>query len=278
MKHMESLNTAGCRFEKDEQRGILYKICRNPSKASAYSAGFLREYASMRRLSGCRFFPSYYGYGGFRNAPRSCPYISMEYIPGATLESILESRGSRTLSCSAGLFPLLSPWEICRLFSQLCEALETLSGSGILYYDLNPSNIIVIDQDFNIRLVDFTFCCHHSDPRVRHWKMIDGTAHREWPRCLALEEAFLLLFSRLFYAGNSAYAAGFSRYSGPADAVSRYFLENYGVLLRLLFYRSGNEDLSLRILRAEELDRSGDYTCLVREWTGSLLDKLSGTP
>ena len=277
MKKLENLTTAGCRFEVDEERGILRKICRYPTKAAAYSAGFHREYTSMRPLSGCRYFPSYYGFDISRHPSHDYPYICMEYIHGTTLESILEIRGRRNPSCSAGLFPLLSAWEMCRLFSQLCEALEILSDNGILYYDLNPRNIIIVSKDFDIRLVDFTFCCYHSDPGIKRWKMIDDSAHRGWPRCLALEEAFLLLFTRLFYAGNSAYAGGFSRYSGSAKAVSRYFLENYGVLLRLLFYSSDNEDLCIRILRAQELDSSGNYTCLIREWTDALLRRLSGS-
>lgn len=276
---MDCLTTKGCCFKLDDKTQRLYKICRVPAWTCNYYNGFNDEYETMHRLNGSVFFPSYYEANLRKNEwnPNNAPYICMDYIRGETLESLLERRGKRNDSESRRLFPLLSDWELHRLFEQLYDALCILCNNGILYFDLNPRNIIIINKQFDLRLVDFTFCCRHSEKQGgnMYWKAIEGSLHKKWPYSLILEEALLLLFTRLFYPGGTDYAGHFSRSGDCSEPVRSYFGSRYGQLLRPLFLENGCEDLVDRIEKGRQLDAQKNYTGFIRSWIDCLFQKIS---
>lgn len=271
-------NTKGCCFELDDETQRLYKICRVPEWNPDYCEGFRYEFETMRHLNGSDYFPSYHEFNDHKNELNlnNSPYICMDYIRGETLEALLERRGKRNDSESKRLFPLLSDWELHRLFEQLYEALCILCDNGILYFDLNPRNIIIVSKQFNLRLVDFTFCCRHSEKQSdMYWKAIEGSLHKEWPYSLILEEAFLLLFTRLFYPGDKDYAGHFARSGDCSGPIRNYFCRRYGQLLRPLFLENGCEDLMDRIEKGRQLDADKNYTGFIRGWIGCLFQRLS---
>lgn len=274
---LKSLTTKGCCFELDDETDQLYKICRVPAWASTYYNGFRCEFEIMHRLNGSVYFPTYYEFSKSRLHRIDSPYICMDYIRGETLESLLQRRGERNNFETGILFPLLSDWEIHRLFEQLFDVMCILCNNGILYFDLNPCNIIIINDHFDLRLVDFTFCCDHRKNReTAHWKAIDGSVHRDWPYSLLLEESFLLLFTRLFYPGDTEYARHFARTGSAAEPVSRYFRDHYGQLLHLLFFEDGCDTLSDRIESGQHMDAERNYTALVSNWIDFLFTRIPG--
>jgi serine/threonine-protein kinase len=76
------------------------------------------------------------------DAPKSRPYLVMEFLEGETLAKILEHQK-----------PLPEP-EAVRYASRICDALDYLHKNGITHRDLKPQNIMVC-RDGSLRLFDF---------------------------------------------------------------------------------------------------------------------------
>jgi hypothetical protein len=69
-------------------------------------------------------------------------YFAMEFVPGLTLDVLLEQRG-------------LLPWqEVVTLGIQMCDALHYAHQHGVVHRDLKPSNLMVSDKG-QIKLTDF---------------------------------------------------------------------------------------------------------------------------
>ena len=69
-------------------------------------------------------------------------YFAMEYVPGRTLDALLEERGAL-------------PWrEVVDLGIQICEALDYTHERGVFHRDLKPSNLMLTAQD-RVKLTDF---------------------------------------------------------------------------------------------------------------------------
>ena len=73
---------------------------------------------------------------------RGTHYITMEYVPGEDLKSILRMMGQM----SAGKAVLV--------VRQICEGLAEAHRLGVVHRDLKPQNIM-IDRDGNVRIMDF---------------------------------------------------------------------------------------------------------------------------
>src|SRR5205085_10635733 len=74
------------------------------------------------------------------------PCIIMEYIKGATLETLLRKSGR------------LGPERAGRLLGQICEVLQADHAEGIIHRDLKPANLMVVDADSpyeKIKVMDF---------------------------------------------------------------------------------------------------------------------------
>ncbi len=69
-------------------------------------------------------------------------YITMEYIPGESLKSMI------------GMMGQLSAGQAVFIAKQVCEGLAEAHRSGVVHRDLKPSNII-IDREGNARIMDF---------------------------------------------------------------------------------------------------------------------------
>jgi len=69
-------------------------------------------------------------------------YITMEYVPGESLKSMI------------GMMGQLSAGQVVFLAKQVCEGLGEAHRSGVVHRDLKPSNII-IDREGNTHIMDF---------------------------------------------------------------------------------------------------------------------------
>ena len=69
-------------------------------------------------------------------------YITMEYVPGEDLKSMLRMMGQ------------MSPGKTLYVGRQICEGLAEAHRLGVVHRDLKPQNIM-IDRDGNVRIMDF---------------------------------------------------------------------------------------------------------------------------
>jgi tetratricopeptide (TPR) repeat protein len=69
-------------------------------------------------------------------------YITMEFVPGEDLKSILRMMGA------------MSPAQAVGLAVQICDGLEEAHRLGVVHRDLKPANILV-DRDGHARIMDF---------------------------------------------------------------------------------------------------------------------------
>ena len=69
-------------------------------------------------------------------------YITMEYVPGEDLKSVLRMMGP------------MSPGKTLWIARQICEGLAEAHRLGVVHRDLKPHNIM-IDRDGNVRIMDF---------------------------------------------------------------------------------------------------------------------------
>ena len=69
-------------------------------------------------------------------------YFAMEYVPGKTLEAVLENRGK------------LSVEEMLRIADQVASALSAAHDVGIVHRDVKPSNVLIDDRG-KIKVSDF---------------------------------------------------------------------------------------------------------------------------
>lgn len=210
---------------------FYYKYCENPDEYIAYSTSFQIEFEHMNRLrilmeqngNGglySRLFPRYYSTGITSTGQ---PYIEMEYLTGSTLENILSSRPQTNTPQR-----LLSHQQILHIYEQLHDAIDCLYQVGIIQLDLSPQNIFVLNENFDIKLIDFTNCYYTCYPN-RAYKALDNRINPNTPVGIQLRDAGALLFTRLFFSGKELYHVHFSREN------SGFFNRGYYQLLNCLF-------------------------------------------
>ncbi len=76
------------------------------------------------------------------NEEEGTPYITMEYVRGEDLKSIIRMTGQ------------LSAGRAISIAKQICEGLDEAHRLGVLHRDLKPRNIMV-DKEGNVRIMDF---------------------------------------------------------------------------------------------------------------------------
>ncbi|HAB93284.1 MAG TPA: hypothetical protein DCF49_00730 [Lachnospiraceae bacterium] len=213
----------------------IIKKCLEPSLRRDAFLAYRREFLAMKSLflrdpERYRLLFPVYRTCGFDRLGNPC--IKMDHISGITLEQKLRSMAHRSPH------RYLTDSQILYLFEQLSAAQEMLSTVGLLQLDLNPENIIVVSDRYDIRLIDLTDACSLSD-RSLPYNLIDYHASVDLPPSMQLREAGALLFTRLFYSGNDRYQEAYSQ----SSFLKRY--HHYWSLLKCLDApesRQGPED------------------------------------
>jgi serine/threonine-protein kinase len=97
-------------------------------------------------------------------------YFAMEYLPGVTLDHLVEKEGP------------LEPQRAVRILVQLCGALHEAHGRGLVHRDLKPGNVMLCDRGGVpdvAKLLDFGLvsAIQHegTDPRITQAGVILGT-------------------------------------------------------------------------------------------------------
>ena len=81
--------------------------------------------------------------GEFEQDNERRPFFVMPFLPGATLEQLMQSASTR-----------LTLERIVGIISQACRGLQAAHEQGVIHRDLKPSNIFVMDDDA-VKIIDF---------------------------------------------------------------------------------------------------------------------------
>jgi len=86
------------------------------------------------------------------------PCLVMEYVPGITLEAVLEPNR------------VLDVYRTGHLLGYFCHALQTAHEAGIIHRDLKPANLMVVDAgkpNESIKVMDFGFAGFAAKPHLQ---------------------------------------------------------------------------------------------------------------
>jgi len=81
--------------------------------------------------------------GEFEQDGESRPFFVMPFLPGATLDQLMQNAS-----------PRLTVERVIGIVSQTCRGLQAAHEHGLIHRDLKPSNIFVLDDD-SVKIIDF---------------------------------------------------------------------------------------------------------------------------
>jgi len=96
------------------------------------------------------------------NEEEGMPYITMEYVKGEDLKSLIRKKEK------------LTEGEVITIAKQVCEGLAEAHGLGVVHRDLKPQNII-IDEKSNAKIMDFGIARSIEAPGITQTGVIIGT-------------------------------------------------------------------------------------------------------
>ncbi|MEU5877931.1 serine/threonine-protein kinase [Spirillospora sp. NPDC047279] len=120
------------------------------------------------------------------------PYIVTQYVPGRTLEEIVEENG-----------PIFGQ-SLQRLATGLASALSAIHGAGIVHRDLKPGNVMLVDSEPVV--IDFGIAQAADATRLTATGMVIGTPGYLAPEIIEGEDAGPASDVHA-WAGTLAYAA-----------------------------------------------------------------------
>ena len=110
------------------------------------------------------------------NEEEGCFYITMEYVPGDDLKSVIKKRGA------------LPAEKALSIAKQVCEGLTEAHRLSVVHRDLKPSNIM-IDKEENARIMDFGISRSLEAKGVTEAGLIIGTPDYMSPEQVEGKEA-----------------------------------------------------------------------------------------
>jgi len=125
-------------FDKKIEEEVALKLIRNEISSDKKTIERFRNELKVARKIAHRNVCKMYDLG----EERGTYYITMEYISGKSLKSMI------------GMMGQLSAGQVVFIAKQVCEGLAEAHRLGVVHRDLKPSNII-IDREGNARVVDF---------------------------------------------------------------------------------------------------------------------------
>ena len=186
-------------------------------KIKAYHTRFQHELEVMKTLR-CGCIPKYYHANSLNHT-----YILMEYVKGMSLSRYLSQYCSTSTPCQ-----ILSRKDMRVICRQVYDTLLYLNENGILYLDLTPENIILTDNRFHLKLVDFTSCFFKHRPLNSFVKASSIHLELNLPTDYLLTQLFALFCARLFYRDRTDFNNHYSYLNFVQSSAS----SSYGMLFK----------------------------------------------
>ena len=256
-----------CEFFCNEEQTVFYKSCQRKDLYSTYRDAFELEYSCMHELEKDmgteayrKFFPVYKKC--YVRKKDGKPYISMEYLQGESLESVLDHMKDSRYPEPRDFF---SPEQLFHLCQQIYDMLCCLYKHGIVYLDLSLGNILVTNLScYDIKLVDFTLCGR---------KKIDNRMQPDCIPSLSLPYAMMLFFTRLFYSDNDSYSDRFHTDPELSGETYAFFHNRFGTLLGNLFVSKEERQLLMNDAIID-LEAADNPLIFLEKWHSRLQRKL----
>ncbi|MCS6976545.1 MAG: serine/threonine-protein kinase [Gemmatales bacterium] len=130
-------------IQTNQPVAIKDMISPDPAEFQIRLTFFRREAEILRELAGLEIVPRIYD---FVEQGQSA-HLIMEFIPGETLQKILESRNNQPFPVD-----LVIEWGV-----KICRVLEVMHSRNppIIHRDLKPDNIMLLGDGRSIKLIDF---------------------------------------------------------------------------------------------------------------------------
>jgi hypothetical protein len=103
---------------------------------------------------------------------RGLPYLVMEYVPGRSLEQVLDDKRSLPLA------------EVVRIGLGAARGLAAAHAQGLVHRDVKPANVLLEDETGRVRITDFGLARAVDDVSLTRSGVLTGT-----PRYMAPEQA-----------------------------------------------------------------------------------------
>ena len=147
-------------FDVELERSIALKTIRPDLAANAAALRRLKQEALLTRQIAHRNVVRVFDLGiagGLR-------FITMEFVDGSDLKSLLESRGK------------FAPREALSVMKQVCQGLQAAHAEDVVHRDLKPQNILV-GRDNRVRIVDFGLARSFEHTGITRTGAVLGTPH-----------------------------------------------------------------------------------------------------
>ncbi|HEY1186385.1 MAG TPA: bifunctional serine/threonine-protein kinase/formylglycine-generating enzyme family protein [Gemmata sp.] len=99
----------------------------------------------------------------FAIAAEPVPHIVMEYVPGTTLEGLIERTGP------------LAPDEVRRIGAQIARGLSAAHALGLVHRDVKPANVLLEDEGGRVKVGDFGLARTEDDAAMTQSGLVAGT-------------------------------------------------------------------------------------------------------
>jgi len=139
--------------------GVALKVLhRDYARKHKYMQRFLREVQLMHRVNHPNVVRTF-----DVGADGDLVYFTMEYVPGRSLQDLLDS----------GQF---SPQQAISILAQICDGLDAIHKEAIVHRDLKPGNVIIVPKS-EVKIADFGLARPEVSSLTSHNEVIGSAAY-----------------------------------------------------------------------------------------------------